>query len=292
MDCLEQLIEISSPGIVDAAPMLDAMCASALGDEASALRSLLARKNGFVAFESALHVYPAQPAYAGVELGRWNSADLWRAGFGGPADKGIFFASDIFGGQFCVFDNAVYQFDPETAEQKWLASSIENWADVVLGDYAYLTGYPLAHEWQVAYGPLPPEMRLIPKRPFVLGGEFEISNLRMVNALEAMTSRSGLARRIKDMPDGGSVTLELTPAGPTRADVEQKLLDLIVGRCSREQASSWASQFVAGEAEVKNEGLWNAIVALSGADLPSTDRRYLHDETDFRVWLEQLRQSR
>jgi hypothetical protein len=79
--------------------------------------------------------------------------------------------------------------------------------------------------------------------------------------------------------------------GPTRADVEQKLLDLILGRCNREEASSWASQFLSSDAEVKDAPLWNALVALSGADLPSTDRAYLHSEVDFCVWLEQLRRS-
>ena len=79
--------------------------------------------------------------------------------------------------------------------------------------------------------------------------------------------------------------------GPTRADVEQKLLDLIVGRCNREEASSWASQFLSSDTEVKDAPLWNALVALSGADLPSTDRAYLHSEVDFCVWLAQLRRS-
>jgi len=80
--------------------------------------------------------------------------------------------------------------------------------------------------------------------------------------------------------------------GPTRAEVEQKLLDLILGHCDREQASSWATHFVSQDADVEDSGVWDALVALSGADLPSTDRPYLHGEADFCVWLEQLRRSR
>jgi hypothetical protein len=80
--------------------------------------------------------------------------------------------------------------------------------------------------------------------------------------------------------------------GPTRADVEHKLLDLILGRCNREEASSWASQFLSGDAEVNDQPLWDALVALSGADLPSTDRAYLHSEVDFCVWLERLKKSK
>ena len=45
------------------------------------LNELLVRCNGFVAFESALHVFPLTAAGVDViSLDAWNARDLWRAG--------------------------------------------------------------------------------------------------------------------------------------------------------------------------------------------------------------------
>ncbi len=79
--------------------------------------------------------------------------------------------------------------------------------------------------------------------------------------------------------------------GPTRGEVETKLLDLILGRCQRSEAAAWADTFVAGDADVHDPALWRALIALSGADMPSTDREFLHGEADFCVWLETLRRT-
>ena len=45
------------------------------------------------------------------------------------------------------------------------------------------------------------------------------------------------------------------------------------------------------DADVDDKGVWEALVALSGADLPTSDRPYLHGEADFCAWLERLRRS-
>jgi hypothetical protein len=79
--------------------------------------------------------------------------------------------------------------------------------------------------------------------------------------------------------------------GPTRDEVEAKLLDLITGRCDRRHAADWAAYFVVNDAEVADSGVWEALVALAGADLASSDRKFLHGEADFCVWLETLKGS-
>lgn len=81
------------------------------------------------------------------------------------------------------------------------------------------------------------------------------------------------------------------PEGPSREQVEAKLLDLIVGRCDRADAASWASAYIDKDALIRDKGVREAVVSLSGADLPTTDRQYLHGEADFCIWLEQLKRS-
>jgi hypothetical protein len=79
--------------------------------------------------------------------------------------------------------------------------------------------------------------------------------------------------------------------GPSRAEVEAKLLDLITGKCDRRQAADWAIRFVENDADVEDRAVWTALVALAGADLASSDREFLHGEADFCVWLETLKRS-
>jgi hypothetical protein len=40
--------------------------------------------------------------------------------------------------------------------------------------------------------------------------------------------------------------------------------------------------------QVEDLVVWDALIALSGADLPSTDRQYLYEIEDFQQWLDVL----
>lgn len=123
------------------------------------------------------------------------------------ADGHVYFAEDVFGVQFCLREGAVYTFDPEIGAFDEIAPDLDAWAETVLDDVNTLTGYPLAHEWQSKHGRLPVNCRLIPITPFVLGGEYTIANVRVLDAAEGMRYRSEIALQIRDVPDGGHVKL-------------------------------------------------------------------------------------
>jgi hypothetical protein len=172
------------------------------------LAPLLALKNGFYAFESALHVLPLRPI-SGRGLDDWNSAQGWRADYQGLADDAVFFAEDVFGVQFCLVSGAVASFDPETGEKTPIASNIEEWAQCVLENHEELTGHPLAHKWQARNGVLPQGQRLLPRTPFIMGGEYAIENLFQLDAEQGMRSRAAVALQIRDLPDGTNVVLKV-----------------------------------------------------------------------------------
>ena len=178
----------------------------AAGRTGEELRELLDARNGFYALESALHVFPAGQAFVATSLEDWNAAGGWRSGYADMAEGLLFFAEDAFGGQFALRDEQVVTFDPETGEAQPLASSIEDWADQLLSDFEFLTGQPLAHEWQTRNGALPPGERLIPKVPFVLGGEYDVDNVYALDAAHGMAIRGELAVQLRDLPDGAKVT--------------------------------------------------------------------------------------
>lgn len=196
-----------------AGPVLGAQGASepfrAGGRIGSELNSLLGHVNGFYAFESALHVFPASSTGPSTGLQDWNASGLWRDAYSGMAEGYLFFAEDIFGGQFAIKDEVIYSFDPETGESSPVAESLEGWADAVLGDYEFLTGFPVAHEWQSLNGAIEDGARLIPKRPFVLGGEFSVENLYFLESVKAMRLRGDLAVQLRDLPDGATVKFKI-----------------------------------------------------------------------------------
>jgi hypothetical protein len=177
--------------------------------EESGLIRLLCCKNGFYAFEGALHVMSSSSAIREYGLAKWNSHNLWRADYQGLADRSFFFAEDVFGSQFCLHNGAVMSFDPETGERELIASNVDEWAQRILDDYDLLTGHQLAHEWQVQHGAIPVGHRLIPKVPFVLGGGFVVENLFPLESAKAMRSRANLAVQIKTLPDGTEVEFKL-----------------------------------------------------------------------------------
>lgn len=144
-----------------------------------------------------------------IGLDEWNSDALWRNVYHGMANGCLFFAEDIFGGQFCIKKNKIYTFDPETGALDYLANDIEGWAEAIITDYKVLTGYLLAHQWQENHGQLPVRKRLLPKVPFFAGGEFGLDNLYLHDAVEGMKFRANIAIQIKDLPDSAQIQFEV-----------------------------------------------------------------------------------
>lgn len=175
----------------------------AIGPE---LFHMLERKNGFYAFESALHVFPLT-AVAGMSLEEWNADTLWRNSYQDLAEGFLFFAEDVFQNQFCISTNGVLRFEAETGATAPMANSIDNWAEKILSDYRSETAWPLASRWQAENGPLPAGKRLMPKIPFFLGGEYAIENLWAGDPIEGMRFKADLALQTRRLPNGSSVKL-------------------------------------------------------------------------------------
>ena len=180
-----------------------------LGEE---LFHMLEQKNGFYAFEYALHVFPltADPE-TGLE--GWNAESLWRSGYEDLAEGLLFFAEDILQDQFCLSkkQGGVHRFDAETGQTTFLAESVEGWAGVILSNYRRETGWPLVHEWQEKNGRLPLGKRLMPKTPFFLGGEYKIENLWAGNPQGGMRFKADLAMQTRNLPEGAQVKLNIAP---------------------------------------------------------------------------------
>lgn len=176
---------------------------------------LLELKNGFFAFESALHVFPVGDVdfmSAGYDFWRWNSPELWRDHFSNLPASLLFFAEDVFGCQWGLTENEIIKFDPETGTMEKAANTMEEWAQIILSDYRVETGWPLAHEWHQRNGPLAPNHRLVPITLFCLGGQFILDNFYSIDAVEGMNFRADIARQLKDLPYGTQVRIVISDA--------------------------------------------------------------------------------
>lgn len=174
------------------------------------LRGVLTARDGFYAFESALHV---RPATAGIRnepsLSEWNASSLWAASYASDSQDCFFFAEDGLAAQICLWNGAVARLDPETGALEQIAPDLETWAGLVLADPGPLTAFPLVHGWQAENGPLAPGQRLFPRLPFVLGGKYECSNLRAFDTLAGIRFLASIARQIRDLPEGSPVEIKI-----------------------------------------------------------------------------------
>ncbi len=170
-------------------------------ERASELQNFLNIKNGFYAFEGALHFFSTD------ELKNY---DMWKDSYKGLADNIFCFAEDTFGNQFCIQNNVIYFFDAETGDTEFLANNLEEWAKIIINDYNFHTAFPIMRDWQAKNGMLPLNKRLIPKKLFILGGECNIDNLYAMDSIKSMQLRGEIANQIKELPDGSKVNFHIT----------------------------------------------------------------------------------
>jgi hypothetical protein len=207
MDRLEKLLSIASNPFIQSGTIAHCL-AQKVDPIYGQIQEMLQRKNGFCAFESALVVFPATDSTSLPGLDSWNNLNGWRRWYHECVpNEVVFFAEDLFGLQFGSHKSEIIRFDPEIGELMYYASSLEQWAENLLLNYAEDTGWPIAHDWQTANGPILPSQRLLPKQPFVLGGDYEPQNLRLVDRRNSMEKWGSLYQQIRSVPDGHEVTV-------------------------------------------------------------------------------------
>ncbi len=209
IDHVKQLLVAAGPPLSESSPRLSAASSSLAGELTKQLLQLLWMRNGFIAYEGALEVFPTRDeSDPQLDVNRWNSPSEWRSAYAELAAGCLFFAQDVLGAQFCIYAGAVHRFDPETGDKEYFATSINEWAMQMCAEPEVNTGYPLLQQWERAYGKLAFGTRLVPKIPFVLGGEYQVQNLHPMDAGEAMRFYGDLAVQLHRMPDGAQVQLK------------------------------------------------------------------------------------
>ncbi len=212
ISAIDRLLTYAEPALTRSAPHLPSSLWQRSFALLAELITLLNERNGFFAFEKALHIFPAtastgtQPGYDLIE---WNSERLWKKEFPEEVQRLLCFAEDAFGCQWALREDHICKFDPETGEATRFADNFEDWARQIVENARIETGWPLSQQWRRTHGELPAKSRMNPKRLFILGGSFALENLFAIDAAEGMRFRGEIARQIRDLPNGTKIKIVL-----------------------------------------------------------------------------------
>ena len=206
---LKKLLSISSDPISKSEPLLSNTLFKDIDiNLQNEFKWLLTKKNGFYAFESSLHIFICGNKNDEITLEFWNREDGWIKYYKDVlTEKLIFFSQDIFACQYAISKKSIYKFEPETGKISHHSNSLNSWAKKIIEDYDYETGWSVANEWQKINGPLPTGHRLLPKTPFILGGDYISENMVLVPTEIAIDKLGQLYEQINDIPDGKEITI-------------------------------------------------------------------------------------
>ena len=99
------------------------------------LAGVLDKKNGFFAFENALLVMPSRTEGTVVGLAQWNAPEGWTRAYDRLPKPTVFFAQDVFAGQYGISELGVIGLEPETGALTLYGATLEDWSETMLEDY-------------------------------------------------------------------------------------------------------------------------------------------------------------
>lgn len=166
--------------------------------------------NGGFFLSQALVLYPhtQMSAYPDVEVVNQTLKDEYGSHFANL----VAFGEDIFGNQFCFGADRreVVFFNVEDASKSVMGASFEEWADCFIKDFDYYSGYTYSLEWQKE-NRLDSNQRLCPKKPFTIGGDYNVGNFYASEYPKFIELNASVAKQLHDLPDGTRVRLNIQP---------------------------------------------------------------------------------
>lgn len=159
----------------------------------------LSISNGGYFFTSSLHLFGLSKEYPYHDILSLTTfiQDLYKD----LASELVFFGEDLFGNLFAISNQGYLFFNIETAERKILASSFDEWVQVINSDLDYFTGKRL-----VPHDPFKEKLsqgyRYCARMPIILGGDYSHKNLVVRKTDENLKFNASIAQQVHDLPDG------------------------------------------------------------------------------------------
>ena len=174
----------------------------------SSYLDFIASSNGGFFYKNSIQIYAISqtPAYNNF----FNINEMIRKEYGNILSDEIFFGQEIFGNQFAFTSSGVVFFNIETGERTEMGKTFLEWTSILTSDINYYSGINILKSWTAANLDLSIDNRLCPKKPFVIGGEYEIKNLYPAPYPQYIKANANIANQIYGLPDGTPIKLKIT----------------------------------------------------------------------------------
>lgn len=163
--------------------------------------------NGGYYFNNSLHIFGLSQDTRWHDVNHIN--ELVSSEYGQIVDGCFFFAEDVFGNLFGLKNEEIIFFNIESGDSDIIADSLDNWEENILQDIDYYTGCEFVPSSKEAHK-LISGYRMCPKYPFLLGGEYESSNLYIKRYDKNIAYQAHIAKQVYGKPDGTKVVLNIT----------------------------------------------------------------------------------
>lgn len=185
---------------------IDYECLKLIGDKS--FLSFIEGTNGGYFFDYSLHIYGFNNELNCHSYQYVN--DLIENEYKSLLPKGLScFACDVFGNQFGFGKKGIFFLNIETAEHEMIAPDFNGFINVLESEADYFTGFPILEKWNVQGNKMEVNERLVPLRPFVIGGGYEVQNLYQMEFQKVIKYNANIARQINDLPDGQEIAIKL-----------------------------------------------------------------------------------
>jgi len=177
--------------------------------EKSYFEFLATIENGGLFFKQSLQLYCVTSSNDFMDIEHVNQ--VLNKEYGPLFENLLSFGQDIFGNQF-AFDLAnqkVISFNCETGEKNFLADNFKDWLAVLFNDFAFYTGVTYAESW-LEKNNIELGQRLVPIKPFVIGGDYSIDNFYTLDFPKYLTYNADIAKQIFNLKDGEKVKITYT----------------------------------------------------------------------------------
>jgi hypothetical protein len=175
------------------------------------LAALLEQINGFIQYHGGLHLRGVccEPAWHSLRVA-WFGKQAFQYLYSGiirPDD--VPFAEDCMGDQFVLREGKVWRLFAETGELESLRIGYGTFLEKAQADPVEFLGMQPLLQFQSDGGQLEPGQLLAGFPPFCLEESSHAVHLAAVPSDERHRFLANLARKLKDVPDGGKLDFEL-----------------------------------------------------------------------------------
>lgn len=119
------------------------------------------------------------------------------------------FAVDIFGFFYLINQDAIYHMETEDGKLQYIAEDINGFLLKLIENGDYYSGQSFLQAWEEENPPLKAGERLVAKKPFIFGGEFELDNLYNQSLEKIIPWYASLHEQLKDVEDGTMIQLKM-----------------------------------------------------------------------------------